>query len=48
VDAAFDWLETAVRERATGLIVLRVHPRLDPIRNDPRYWPLVRRVGLAD
>ena len=35
-------------EKATGLIFLRVHPRLDPIRGDPRYWPLVRRVGLAD
>jgi len=27
---------------------LRVHPRLDPIREDPRYWPMVERVGLAD
>jgi hypothetical protein len=25
-----------------------VHPRLDPIRSDARYWPLVRRVGLDD
>ena len=48
VDEAFRWLESAVQERAAGLIVLRVHPRLDPIRSDPRYWPLVRRVGLAD
>ena len=20
----------------------------DPIRSDPRYWPLVQRLGLAD
>lgn len=36
----------ALDERASGLILLRVHPRLDPIRKDARYWPLVRRVGL--
>jgi serine/threonine protein kinase/tetratricopeptide (TPR) repeat protein len=46
VDEAFRWLETAIEERASGLILLRVHPRLDPIRSDPRYPALVRRVGL--
>jgi tetratricopeptide (TPR) repeat protein len=46
VDEAFRWLDVAVEEGASGLILLRVHPRLDPIRNDPRYPPLVRRVGL--
>lgn len=48
VNDAFTWLDIAVQEGATGLILLRVHPRLDPIRQDARYWPLVRRVGLAD
>ena len=46
VDGAFRWLETAIEEGASGLILLRVHPRLDPIRNDPRYAPLLTRVGL--
>ena len=48
VDDAFRWLETAIQENASGVILLRVHPRLDPIRKDPRYWPLVQRIGLAD
>jgi eukaryotic-like serine/threonine-protein kinase len=48
IDAAYRWLEIAVQEKASGLILLRVHPRLDPIRSDARYWPLVRRVGLDD
>ncbi len=48
VDEAYRWLEIAVHEQASGLILLRVHPRLDPIRSDQRYWPLVRRVGLDD
>jgi TolB-like protein/tetratricopeptide (TPR) repeat protein len=45
-DEAFRWFEIAIEERAAGMILLRVHPRLDPIRSDPRYGPLVRRVGL--
>jgi TolB-like protein/Flp pilus assembly protein TadD len=48
VDEAYRWLEIAVQEKASGLSLLRVHPRLDPIRSDARYWPLVRRVGLED
>jgi len=48
VDEAFRWLETAIAEKASGLLLLRVHPRLDPIRSDPRYWPMVERMGLAD
>ena len=46
-DEAFRWLDIAVVEKASGLILLRVHPRLDPIKGDPRYWPLVRQVGLT-
>ncbi len=46
VDEAFRWLDVAVEEHATGLVFLRVHPRLDPIRQDPRYQALLRKVGL--
>jgi hypothetical protein len=46
VDEAFEWLDVAVAEGATGLIFLRVHPRIDAIRQDPRYPALVKRVGL--
>jgi hypothetical protein len=48
IDEAYRWLEIAVQEKASGLSLLRVHPRLDPIRSDARYWPLVGRVGLDD
>ena len=48
MDDAFKWLEIAIGEKASGLILLRVHPRLDPIRTDPRYWPMVERMGLTD
>jgi serine/threonine-protein kinase len=46
VDESFRWMDIAIAEKASGLILVRAHPRLDPIRSDPRYWPLVRRVGL--
>ncbi len=48
LDLAFEWLETAIAEHASGLVMLRVHPRLDGIRGDPRYVEMVRRVGLDD
>ncbi|MFL5496468.1 MAG: protein kinase domain-containing protein [Gemmatimonadales bacterium] len=47
-DEAFLWFDVAIEERAAGMILLRVHPRLDPIRDDPRYGPLVRRLGLEN
>jgi serine/threonine-protein kinase len=46
VDEAFRWLDVAFEEQATGLVFLRVHPRLDPIRSDPRFPPLLKRAGL--
>ena len=46
VDEAFRWIDIAIGEHAPGLMMLRVHPRLDPLRKDPRYRPLVRRLGL--
>jgi serine/threonine protein kinase/Tfp pilus assembly protein PilF len=45
-DLAFDWLEKAVAERASFLVLLRVEPRADPLRADPRFAELVGRVGL--
>jgi hypothetical protein len=47
MDQAFAWFEKAYDERSSYLINLAAEPSLDPIRSDPRYTELVRRVGLA-
>jgi TolB-like protein/Flp pilus assembly protein TadD len=45
-EQAFVWLEQAYKEQSNILQFLKVHPYFDPIRVDPRFADLVRRVGL--
>jgi len=45
-EQAFAWLNTAYQERDFLLISLNTNFRLDPVRSDPRFAELVRRVGL--
>ncbi len=45
-EQAFAWLEQAYQEQSNILQFLKVHPYFDPIRADPRFADLVRRVGL--
>jgi len=43
-DQAMNWLEKGYEERFNPGVLLR--PGLDPLRSDPRFQDLVRRVGL--
>jgi TolB-like protein/Tfp pilus assembly protein PilF len=45
-EGAFAWLERAYEARSYVLTHLRVDPVWDPIRADPRFRDLARRVGL--
>jgi serine/threonine protein kinase/tetratricopeptide (TPR) repeat protein len=46
VDDAFNWLESAFTERTPFLVALGVSPAYDSLRSDPRFPPLLRRLGL--
>ena len=45
-DEAFAWFEEAYKEQDNMLQSLKVQPIYDPVREDPRFKDLVRRVGL--
>jgi tetratricopeptide (TPR) repeat protein len=45
-DQAFKWLNTAYQERDFNMIGLKTDFLLDPLRSDPRFAELVRKVGL--
>jgi TolB-like protein/DNA-binding winged helix-turn-helix (wHTH) protein/Flp pilus assembly protein TadD len=47
-DQAFAWLEKAYQERSAYVAWIKVFPILDPLRSDPRFTDLLRRVGLAE
>jgi eukaryotic-like serine/threonine-protein kinase len=46
-DQAFEWLERAYEERFMLLVLLKVEPLFDPLRSEPRFQDLVRRIGLS-
>jgi TolB-like protein/DNA-binding winged helix-turn-helix (wHTH) protein/Tfp pilus assembly protein PilF len=45
-EQAFVWLEKAYQERSNYVAFLKVFPLLDPLRSEPRFADLVKRVGL--
>ncbi|MBP9664575.1 MAG: winged helix-turn-helix domain-containing protein [Pyrinomonadaceae bacterium] len=45
-EQAISYLEKAVDQNRFTLITLRVNPRYDPLRGDPRFHDLMKRVGL--
>ncbi len=47
LDSAFKWLERGYRARDSGIRWLKADPLYAPLRNDPRYLPLLRKIRLT-
>lgn len=45
-DLATKWLEKAYDDRSNGLVFLKVEPELDPLRSDPRFVSLLRKLNF--
>lgn len=45
-EKAFEWLEKAFTERAPWLIEIKVNQDWEPIRDDPRYQEILRKMNL--
>ncbi len=45
-DRAFEWLEHACEERTSDLVRFKLYPWPEPMRLDPRFNDLAKRIGL--
>lgn len=45
-DDAFRWMDAALQEKTEYLVYLATEPLADPLRNDPRFADLAKRVGI--
>ena len=48
IKPALDWLERAYTERDGTLVWIKVHPRLDSLRSEPRFRELLKQMRLED
>jgi len=46
-DEAIEQLNRAYEDRSGFIIYLGVEPQFDPLRSDPRYTELLRRMNLS-
>jgi tetratricopeptide (TPR) repeat protein len=46
-ETAFVWLQKAAEQQQADLVSLKIDPAFEPLRDDPRYAALLRRVGLS-
>jgi hypothetical protein len=47
-ERAFQWLNTAYEEHSGFLLFVNSDPRLRPLRPDPRFQDLLRRMGFPN
>jgi tetratricopeptide (TPR) repeat protein len=47
-ETAMDWMERAFADRSNGLVFLKVEPEVDPLRSNPRFIALQKRLNFPD
>ncbi len=47
-EQALDWLEKAYEERNWYLVFINVDPTFDPLRDNPRFQQLLRRMNFPE
>jgi tetratricopeptide (TPR) repeat protein len=48
IDSAFTWLERALEHKGEALLSSKTDPKLDPLRGDPRFAELLKKIGLGN
>jgi two-component SAPR family response regulator len=46
-DAAFKWLDKSFERHEPSLSSLKMDPKMDPIRDDPRFTIYIEKLGLS-
>ena len=46
-ETAFTWMNKALAERSTFLVYSQWEPRLDPLRSDPRFGHILKKIGFT-
>jgi hypothetical protein len=46
-EKTFEWLQKAYEEHDSGLVSIAVEPMFEPVRSDPRFKDLLRRLKLS-
>jgi eukaryotic-like serine/threonine-protein kinase len=47
-DQALYWLEKACEERDRWMVILKIDPLFDPLRGEPRFQVILKKIGLAE
>jgi len=47
-DMAFEWLEKSYERREESILSLKVDPKVDALRKDPRFIALLRKIGIEE
>lgn len=47
-DAALAWLEKGYQRREESILTLKVDPKVDRLRSDPRFIALLKRIGVQE